>query len=91
LVVGGAMPHNFYKLLDFMVKGKKLHGKLFRFLIERLVFTPVYLVLRLYLTSIFEVHTYLVKNNEKKKLKFICRASLIKLPANKCTKAIKLS
>lgn len=55
LVVGGAVPHHFYKLLDFMVKGKKLHGKFFRFLIERLLFTPMYLVLRIYLTSIFEV------------------------------------
>jgi len=55
-VVGGAVPHNFHKALDHLVKGKKMHGKVARFLIERLLFTPVYLLLRLYLTAIFEVN-----------------------------------
>ncbi|XP_059484705.1 peroxisomal membrane protein 2 [Neocloeon triangulifer] len=54
LVFGGAIPHNFYKLLDSAVRGKKLQGKFFRFLIERLLFTPAYLLLRLYMTAIFE-------------------------------------
>ncbi|XP_065335818.1 peroxisomal membrane protein 2 [Cloeon dipterum] len=54
LVFGGAVPHHFYRALDSLSKGKQLHGKFFRFLVERLVFAPLYLLLRLYMTTIFE-------------------------------------
>lgn len=64
LIFGGSFPHYFYKYVEEFLQNAGKAKQMYLFLIERLVFAPVYQALSLYFLSRFEGnnHDFALKN-----------------------------
>lgn len=64
LIFGGSFPHYFYKYVEQFLQNAGKAKQMYLFLIERLVFAPVYQALSLYFLSRFEGnnHDFAFKN-----------------------------
>lgn len=64
LIFGGSFPHYFYKYVEEFLKNAGKAKQMYLFLIERLIFAPVYQAISLYFLSRFEGnnHDFAFKN-----------------------------
>lgn len=64
LIFGGSFPHYFYKYVEEFLKNAGKAKQMYLFLIERLVYAPVYQAISLYFLSRFEGnnHDFALKN-----------------------------
>uniref|UniRef100_A0A1B0B435 Peroxisomal membrane protein 2 n=1 Tax=Glossina palpalis gambiensis TaxID=67801 RepID=A0A1B0B435_9MUSC len=67
LLFGGSIPHYFYQAIERLFRHDFKYRKFFQFISERLVYTPIYQALCLYILSLFESnsHDIALKTAEK--------------------------
>ncbi|XP_030380329.1 peroxisomal membrane protein PMP22-like [Scaptodrosophila lebanonensis] len=66
LIFGGPTPHFFYQIVEFLFRDA-YYKRILSFMVERLVYAPIFQTLSLYFLSIFEgnSHTSTIKNMKK--------------------------
>uniref|UniRef100_D3TP31 Peroxisomal membrane protein MpV17 n=1 Tax=Glossina morsitans morsitans TaxID=37546 RepID=D3TP31_GLOMM len=67
LLFGGSVPHYFYQAIERLFRRDFKYRKFVQFISERLVYTPIYQALSLYILSLFESnsHDIALKSAEK--------------------------